>query len=267
VVARRRTSDTSTSLPVRRSPDLRSLAPSRASVAVGLALLVLGAVAYVGARETSVFAVQQLRVEGGTARVQTEVRAALEPLVGRSLLDVDAAAVQRSLEDVADVRSASFDRAFPHTLAVKVTPERPVLLLRRASDAWVVSSRGRVLRAVANPRLSSLPRVWVGRHASVVPGALLKEEDGAGAALALDTIAATRFPARLRYVRSTSGELTLVLRTGTEIRLGDPGDLRLKLAIARRILAAAGADVVGGYADVSVPERPVVGALDSQVAG
>jgi hypothetical protein len=98
-------------------------------------------------------------------------------------------------------------------------------------------------------------------------GALLGAEDGAAAALALDTIAATRFPAQLRHVRSGPGELTLVLRTGTEIRLGDAGDLRLKLAIARRILAAAGADVVGGYADVSVPERPVVGSLNSQVAG
>ena len=32
------------------------------------------------------------------------------------------------------------------------------------------------------------------------------------------------------------GELTLVLASGTELRLGDSGDLRLKLAIAKQIL-------------------------------
>jgi hypothetical protein len=61
--------------------------------------------------------------------------------------------------------------------------------------------------------------------------------------------------------------LTLKLAGGFEIRLGDPGDLRLKLAIARRILRATGAATSGAtYLDVSVPERPVV--FDkSQVVG
>ena len=62
-------------------------------------------------------------------------------------------------------------------------------------------------------------------------------------------------------------ELTLVLGGGLELRLGDTGDLRLKLAIARRILRATGAAAGGGgYLDVSVPERPVLSA-NSQVEG
>jgi hypothetical protein len=59
------------------------------------------------------------------------------------------------------------------------------------------------------------------------------------------------------------GVLTLVLASGTELRLGDSGDLRLKLSIAKRLLPlAAGAR----YVDVSVPERPVAGS-NPQVAG
>ena len=49
--------------------------------------------------------------------------------------------------------------------------------------------------------------------------------------------------------------------------LGDATDLRLKLAIARRILRATGAaTTAGAYLDVAVPERSV---LDSnpQVGG
>ena len=58
-----------------------------------------------------------------------------------------------------------------------------------------------------------------------------------------------------------------MLAAGLELRLGDSGDLRLKLAIARRILAATGAARAGGgYLDVSVPERPVL-AANSQVGG
>ena len=62
-------------------------------------------------------------------------------------------------------------------------------------------------------------------------------------------------------------ELTLVLGGGLELRLGDGGDLRLKLAIARRILRRTGPRVpAGGYLDVSVPERPVL-SVNSQVGG
>jgi hypothetical protein len=63
------------------------------------------------------------------------------------------------------------------------------------------------------------------------------------------------------------GELSLRLSGGLEVRLGDTGDLRLKLAIARRILrmthAAAGGS---GYLDVSLPERPVLD-TNPQVGG
>ena len=54
-----------------------------------------------------------------------------------------------------------------------------------------------------------------------------------------------------------------MLGTGTELRLGDSGDIRLKLSIAKQILPNANG---ASYLDVSVPERPVAG-YNSQVAG
>jgi hypothetical protein len=70
----------------------------------------------------------------------------------------------------------------------------------------------------------------------------------------------------VRLVRGGK-ELTLVLGGGLEVRLGDQGDLQLKLAIARRILRATAAPAsAGDYLDVSVPERPVL-FLKSQVVG
>jgi hypothetical protein len=54
------------------------------------------------------------------------------------------------------------------------------------------------------------------------------------------------------------------LRSGLELRLGDPTDVRLKLAIARRALAALPTGAT--YVDVSVPERPVAGMDNPQLS-
>ncbi|MBA2384629.1 MAG: hypothetical protein H0V68_08220 [Actinobacteria bacterium] len=65
-------------------------------------------------------------------------------------------------------------------------------------------------------------------------------------------------------MRASAKELTLLLRPGLELRLGDGTDRDVKLEVARRILPALEEGV--GYLDVSVPERPVAGGtLDSQV--
>jgi hypothetical protein len=63
------------------------------------------------------------------------------------------------------------------------------------------------------------------------------------------------FP-HVREARYVDGDLSLVLGTGTEIRLGDADDLALQLAVAERVLEAAGPGMQ--YVDVSVPERAVV---------
>ncbi len=65
-------------------------------------------------------------------------------------------------------------------------------------------------------------------------------------------------------MRATTAELTLRLRSGLEVRLGDASDADLKLAVAARVipLLEEGTRAL----DVSVPERPVSSqTLDSQV--
>ena len=58
--------------------------------------------------------------------------------------------------------------------------------------------------------------------------------------------------------------LVFRLRNGLELRLGDPTDIRLKLAIARAAMRRMPTGTV--YVDVSVPGRPVAG-NNSQVSG
>ena len=269
VAARKRPTTRAAVLPARRGvPELGRLAPSGRSVLLGIALLVLAAGAYVAARQTSIFAVRAIEVRGGTPALRAQVRAALAEDVGRSLLRVNGDTVSHALTPLPGVRTFSFDRAFPHTLRIVVRPEVPVLILRRVpgTDAFLVAASGRVIRRLAHSHLSSLPRVWVRKDVNVTVG----DPAGADIAHAAGALALLRgapLPGGVHVVRATAKELTLILGGGLEVRLGDSGDLRLKLAIARRILRATGvATTGGGYVDVSVPERPVL-ATNSKLAG
>jgi hypothetical protein len=61
----------------------------------------------------------------------------------------------------------------------------------------------------------------------------------------------------VKGIRPEGDELTLVLRRGTEIRLGRATEVGLKLTVAVKVLALVDSGI--GYVDVSVPQRPVAG--------
>jgi hypothetical protein len=269
VAARKRTTARTAVLPARRSaPELRRLAPSGRSILIGLALLVVTVGAYVAARQTSLFALRTIDVRGGTPALRAQVRTALSDDLGRSLLRVDAGTVASALDPLPGVRDFTYDRSFPHTLRVVVHAEQPVLLLRQVpgTGAYLVAASGRVIRTLAHPHLSSLPRIWVTKDTDVKVGDRVAP-GLAEAAAALSLLHGAPLPGGVHLARVSKKELTLVLGGGLELRLGDGGDLRLKLAIARRILGATGAATAGGgYLDVSVPERPVL-SQNSQVGG
>ena len=226
------------------------------SLAVVLAVPLVVAGAYLAARETAMFAIRVVDVSGGTAGLQAQVRAAAVPFLGRSLVGLDSAAVERRIDGLPWIVSSRLDRAFPHTLRVTVVPERPVAVLRRGTQSWLVSARGRALAHIRNGSRPGLPRVWVPTAAQVSAGAFLAQDEGGAAARVLAL--APVLPARVATAALAHGELTLRLRSGLELRLGEPVDVRLKLAVARRALAVLPPGST--YLDVSLPQRPVAGA-------
>jgi cell division septal protein FtsQ len=230
--------------------------------AVGAAVAAFALAAYFVARDTSVFAVRTIEVHTGSPRVKGEVEKVLASELGRSLLRIDESLLTRRVEALPDVVSARFERSFPNTLEVTVHGERAVLLVRQGAGSWVVSARGRVMRRVAVPRRSRLPRLWLPKSVRLSVGETLPLDQGRMAAAAVAPIARRAYPGGVRAVVTGTDALTLVLGKGTQVRLGDLGDLRLKLAIARRILhvAATNGDTTPAYVDVSVPERPVLAA-------
>jgi cell division protein FtsQ len=231
-------------------------------VAIALVLVGSGVGAYFSARETGIFALDRIQVAGAPPTTAARIRAALRTYVGRSLVRFDRNDAARRLASVPEVADARFDRDFPHTLRVRVHLERPVALLRRGPDAWVVSSSARVLEQLRRRPYPRLPRIWLPATADVTVNSTLSGVGARGVA-AVAPLGALHLTRSVRQVMVGEGQLTLVLAEGTELRLGDSGDLRLKLAIAKRILPLAAA---AAYVDISVPERPVAG-YNSQVEG
>lgn len=244
--------------------ELSRFAPSGRSLLIALLLLLTGLGLYAAARTTSAFAVDRLAVTGASPDVAADVRKALAPALGESLLGLDLEELTRHAETVPMVAAASFDRSFPHTLEITVVPEVPVAVLRQGSSSWLAAAGGRVVAELDKGARPALPRVWLKRDVDVRVGEWLRGPPQRAVA-AVAPLVGNPLPASVNSVLVGRDGLTLELRSGVDLRLGDASDLAVKLEVARRVLPQLGD--LDGYLDVSVPERPVAGeaTLDSQV--
>lgn len=222
---------------------------------VGLGILAFALGGYLLARETSLFAVNRIEVEGGSSRVEAQVRQALASLAGTPLVGLDGSAVLRKVDALPTVVRSSYDRAFPHTLRVTIVPERPAAVLRRGPDSWLVSIRGRVIERLPSTADPGLPRIWVPGRTSVTVGAVLAPS-GAGVAARAAGLAGA-FAGRVATASYTGGALVFHLRSGLDLLLGNGSDVKLKVAVAQRLLAAVPSGST--FLDVGVPGRPVSG--------
>jgi cell division septal protein FtsQ len=237
---------------------------------VGFGLLAASCGLFLGARQTKVFAVHEVQVESIPPAQARFVGRALTGLQGTSLLRVDQDAIQDRLDRLPHVHLLGYDRAFPNTLRVKVSVERPVAVLRRGSDRWLVSAEGRVLRKLERRLRRPLPVVWLDRTVDPNVGSILAAAEPSRAIRAVSTIrsATPALGRRVWYMQmGEGGTATAVLEDSFQIRLGTGAELQLKLEVARRVLATMRNEGdVAAYLDVSVPERPVLGeTLESQV--
>jgi cell division septal protein FtsQ len=255
-------------LPHTRKLGTRALPARTRAFAWVAVLVVLVALTYLVARDSSMFAVTRIDVVGAPPPVARQARRALEIAEGRSLLRLDGRGVVAALERLPTVYRASYDRDFPHTLRVRIVPERAVAVLRKGVDSWIVSARGRVIARVARGAFPALPRIWLGHTAVVELGAIVRDPSAVVASHALASFKSAGLGARISFVKAIGGRLVAGLRTGLELRFGPPVELGLKLAVAGSVLPTLATPSMGGpgYLDVTVPERPVAG-LDSQVEG
>jgi cell division septal protein FtsQ len=266
--SRRRARAESAVVPLTRSAagdrlDLVRLVPSGRSLFVAFAILVVALGGYWVARETSVFSVREIEVRGAPPQVTREVQRVARSAVGTSLLDVDAAAIEGSVRALPSVTAASVDRAFPHTLVIRVAPVWPVGVARRGDDAWLVSGSSRVIRKIDPRAEQGLPRLWLPRKTPVELGRALPTSYEPVTRV-FGGLREVRIPGRVKAVRTTPTGLVVVLHSGVEITLGAAADILVKLAVAAQVVPLLDDGML--YLDVSVPERPVASRyLNSQV--
>jgi cell division protein FtsQ len=193
---------------------------------------------------SSAFAVSGVSVSGGGTIMSAEVRqAAVHAVGGRSLLQVDAGAIEGAVERLPYVRTASVDRSFPHTLSIQITTYRPAAAVRSGKSAYLVSSDGRIL-ATDVPAKSRLPVI----------------------AAALDVLRAvphafTHRVGHIHKVMTGDAGIVAVIGRGLQVRIGSTAQLDLKLRVAVRVLRSMQAATRSAlaYVDVSVPGRPALG--------
>jgi len=249
---------------LQRGPFLRLL-PSGRSLLIGFAVVLGAAGLYLLARDTSMFALSRIEVEGAPPPVAAHVRAALAPLEGQSLVTLNSGEVARRLATLPDVAAAGYNRDFPHTLRVVVRPEHAVAVARRGAKAWLVAASTRTMAAVPLRTHTNLPRIWLAQSGDPQVGASITDRYGLRAVRALALARRSKFRTHIRTVRVEDGNLSFLLGSGIELRLGALRAVPLKLAIASKILPQLRASGGYVYLDVSVPERPVAGTtLNSQ---
>ena len=234
----------------------------RRAVLVGACVVALLGLLYLGARETPVFVLRTVEVEGVPANVRRAILESLEETRGTSLVSLDGDAVVRRLEALPSVQSVTYDRAFPHTLRLVVVTEEPVAVVKQASNLWIVSARGRVIGPTSAAEAPDLPRLRYLPEAPLVAGEFVADE-GTKTVLAALSEAPKRMRLPIHSASLADGELTFVLAGEGETRplllLGEPIDVGTKLRVAALVLRKLGYEERDAlaYLDVTLPDRPV----------
>jgi cell division protein FtsQ len=212
---------------------------------------------------SSAFAVDHVSVAGAPPKLRGEIASAVSATsAGSSLLTVDRAAIERRLAEMPYVKSVSIDRAFPHTLAVRVNVERPAVAVQIAKTDYLVALDGRVLESRPAPP-ARLPVVQLPAGSTLLVGQTSGDPDvqSALSVLGHSSPSFVRHVGRITELVPHGGLLTAVVGRRLKLRLGTPDQVALKLSVVERVMGritrAQRAEVA--YIDVSAPGRPAYG--------
>lgn len=219
---------------------------------------VLAAVVLVGAGVGGVWlvwfsealAVTEVRVTGTDDLPSAEVLDAAGVADGTPLARVDVDSVRTRVQAIADVRSATVTREWPHTVVIEVAEREPVAVVDIGGRLRGLDQEGVVFDSYrAAP--ADLPRV------STQPGAGREAlEEAAAVVSSLPDDLATR----VDHVEvATVDQVSLAMRDGRTVVWGSADDSDLKAEVLAAMLADATPPAgTEGPADidVSVPGRP-----------
>jgi cell division protein FtsQ len=204
-------------------------------------------------RDSSLVAVQDVRVEGAQGADRGQIVAALtEAAKGMTTLHVQSDRLETAVRPFPAVASVSADPSFPHALTVHVTERQPTLVVRSGDRQVPAAADGSLLPGVQTQ--GGLPAVPV----DSIPQSARLTGDALQEALAVGAAPAPLRPLIDKVAMDSDYGVVVMLHGGIELRFGTGQRAPAKWTAATAILAD---DSVTGfsYLDLRVPERPAVG--------
>lgn len=232
----------------------------RALAAVAVLLVILGGV-YLWLRDSSLVAVQKVRVVGVSGPDAAQIRAALATAArNMTTLDVQMGQLQSAVRPYPVVKRLGVSTQFPHGMQIRVFEKVAVATVVAGGRRTPVSGDGTLLHGVSNA--DALPTISLG----IPPGGARLSGYGLSE---VRLLAAAPYPLLYRIGTVTDGPahgLTVALRNGPSLYFGSTDRLRAKWTAATAVLGSP--DSAGAvYIDVTDPVRPAAGAgADSTAA-
>ncbi|WLQ08745.1 FtsQ-type POTRA domain-containing protein [Arthrobacter oryzae] len=214
-----------------------------------IAALVAGLLA--AAVYSPVLAVRTFSVDGTKMLTAEQVKAALEPLHGKPLPQVNDDEVKQLLQPLVQVKEVTTEARPPSVLVVHIHERTPVALVKQGDVFQLVDVDGVQLGTTQDPGSVQLPVIDGG--AGVIGKDLFKAITAVLAALPADVLA------RLSDASAKSVDaVELKLVDGQTIVWGNAGEKELKARVLAALLKAPAdpKNPVRVY-DVSVPRHPV----------
>lgn len=240
-----------------------------------IAAVLLVIIAGMAVARSSAFTITSVDVKGSTHLTQSEM-AVLAPVPeGTTLLDVDTAALEKSIERDAWVENAVVSRSFPSTLVITITEREIGAIVEIATgdsntfQAWAIADDGMWLMAIPNQDSeigqAISPTIYEDAANALlitdVPYGLVPEmgtycaDDNVNNALAIVNGMTTELADQVKTVSATDAESTLLtLENGIEIAFGAAEDIRDKERICLEIMEQNPGAVA--YINVRVVDAP-----------
>ena len=225
--------------------------PLRWKLALVAALVPAGFCGWLALRDSALFSVDRVTIEGLSAQA---VPAVTEQLVStaraQTTTDFSLAAVRASVAQYTLIANVRAQTHFPHGVTLIVTERRPVARLQAAGQSIPIARDGTVVSGLAHlPALAAVPSAHV---------PLAGHARDPFVKIALAVLAAAPAPLRERVVAVTqgSGALTIHLHRGPRLIFGNAALPHAKWDAAAAVLANRGSRGAS-YIDLRLPSRPV----------
>lgn len=240
-----------------------------------LALIAVLVVTYASLYFSGAFAITSVKVNGAEHLTADEMSVLAAVPQGTTLLNVDAAAIENSVDRDAWVADVKVKRVFPDTLEINVTERQIAAIVdvfadnAKVTQYWAIASDGMWLMEIPDRTSefgqSIAPQIYEDAesvlHIKDVPFGLTPEvgtyctDGNVNNALAILGGLTTELVEQIKTVSATDAASTLItLNNGIEIAFGTADDIRDKERIVLEILKEHEGKVA--YINVRTPDRP-----------